>query len=311
MARRNWVFTINNPESQINVDLEQEPTVKYAVWQLEMGKEGTLHYQGYVEFTKMTTIDQVKSMGEEFARAHLEPRKGSREQARDYCMKEDSRVEGPWEHGDFKAGGQGARTDIIGLKKQIDEGKGLTEIWDSHPMEFLKYHKGIEKIMFEKQVFRDWMPDVYVVIGRTGAGKSSWCHQQAPLAHVKQRSKWWDGYDGQEDVILDDFYGWIQPDELLRLCDRYKMMVEKKGGQVQMLCKRIFINSNTFPSSWYKAWVSGALPFEAFVRRVKEWIYFDADREMCRFASFQEFKETCENDGFVTIPKVVETVNLE
>ena len=44
---------------------------------------------------------------------HLEQARATRAKARDYCRKEDTRIDGPWEHGDFDAGGQGKRNDIL------------------------------------------------------------------------------------------------------------------------------------------------------------------------------------------------------
>lgn len=42
---------------------------------------------------------------------HVEARRGSRDQARDYCFKEDP---APFEFGSFEAGGQGSRY-VIGF----------------------------------------------------------------------------------------------------------------------------------------------------------------------------------------------------
>jgi hypothetical protein len=61
-----------------------------------------------------------------------------------------------------------------------------------------------------------------------------------------------DGYDGQEDVVVDEFYGWIPYDLLCRMCDRYPLLVDTKGGAVQFCPKRIWITSNKKPEDWYK-----------------------------------------------------------
>ncbi|AWB36049.1 master replication initiator protein [Sophora yellow stunt virus] len=90
-----WCFTINNPSSPLSL----HETMKYMVYQLEEGENGTRHFQGYVEMKKRTTLNQMKRL---FPTAHLEKRKGTQSEARAYCMKQDSRVEGPWEYGEFK-----------------------------------------------------------------------------------------------------------------------------------------------------------------------------------------------------------------
>ena len=84
---------------------------RYGVWQLERGKNGTAHLQGYVEFRKAMSLTAIKKVVGE--RAYVEERRGTREEARAYCQKEDTRVEGPWEHGIWISGA-GHRTDTVG-----------------------------------------------------------------------------------------------------------------------------------------------------------------------------------------------------
>jgi len=49
MQARCWCFTLNNPEEELAVN--EWDGIAYAVWQLEIGEEGTVHYQGYVNFS--------------------------------------------------------------------------------------------------------------------------------------------------------------------------------------------------------------------------------------------------------------------
>ena len=88
-------------------------------------------------------------------------------------------------------------------------------------------------------------------------------------------------------------------------------MVKKKGDQVQFMEKRIFIISNRWPQNWYKAWSDEPETWRAFLRRVDHWIYIDSDREICRLASYEEFKETADNDGYSTVIKHPEHVNID
>ena len=49
---RAFVFTMNNPDKTGDVFLEElkvQFTLKYAIFQLEKGENGTPHFQGYVE----------------------------------------------------------------------------------------------------------------------------------------------------------------------------------------------------------------------------------------------------------------------
>jgi len=94
---------------------------------------------------------------------------------------------------------------------------------------------------------------VHVYWGRTGAGKSRLAWDQATFsAYPKDPStKWWDGYRGQENVVLDEFRGRIAVEHLLRWLDRYPVCVETKGGAVVLRATRLWITSNLSPDQWY------------------------------------------------------------
>lgn len=65
--------------------------------------------------------------------------------------------------------------------------------------------------------------------------------------------KWWNGYDGEEEVIFDEFRGdSCKFSELLRILDRYPYTVEVKGGFRQLLAKKIVITSCYAPETVYK-----------------------------------------------------------
>ena len=78
--------------------------------------------------------------------------------------------------------------------------------------------------------------------------------------------KWWDDYDFQEVVIIDEYYGWLPYSYLLRLLDRYPLNVESKGGMLNFNPKQVWICSNNSIDDWYK-W-SEKLMLEPLMRRV-------------------------------------------
>ena len=45
-----WMFTWNNPGPSYSQDIQGWPDVKYSVYQLEQGANGTEHVQGYAIF---------------------------------------------------------------------------------------------------------------------------------------------------------------------------------------------------------------------------------------------------------------------
>ena len=95
MQGTNWLFTINNPTWED--DPLKWPGVKFIAFQKERGDEtGTEHFQGYVQFKVNKRLAACKAL---HLTAHWELRKGTHEQAKAYCTKEDTRIEGPWIEG--------------------------------------------------------------------------------------------------------------------------------------------------------------------------------------------------------------------
>lgn len=281
---RAWCFTLNNPTIDSATLFGHLQYARYAVYQHERGEQDTLHAQGYVEFTRPVRLAALKKM---LATAHWEPRMGTREQARAYCMKEDTRVDGPWEHGLFSSGGAGTRTDLQDLKRKIDEGASIEEIADEHFKEFLRHERGIRAYKLLKNPKRDWKTKVIVLVGMPNSGKSHWARTNYPDAYWKQNSKWWCGYDNHETVIMDDFYGWLPWSVLLNIMDCYPVQVETKGGNCNFVAKTLIITSNADPNTWYD-YKNSHMNWAALERRIDQFYgckYLDDTRILKDFGT--------------------------
>lgn len=76
------------------------------------------------------------------------------------------------------------------------------------------------------------------------------CENEHPFRPVSY--KWWEGYDGQRAVLLDDLRGdFCKFHELLTLLDIYPVRVECKGGSRQLRATTIYITSCFSPESLY------------------------------------------------------------
>jgi hypothetical protein len=95
--------------------------------------------------------------------------------------------------------------------------------------------------------------ECFVFWGRTGTGKSRRAWDEAGLeAYGKDpRTKFWDGYQTQECVVIDEFRGGIDISHLLRWLDRYPVRVEIKGSSRPFCATKIWITSNIPPDRWY------------------------------------------------------------
>lgn len=243
------MFTINNPVQGETPSLDWNDA-RYVVYQKEKGAEGTPHFQGYVLFNKPKRLNAVKKLN---GRAHWEPRRGTHEQARDYCMKEETRIGAPIELGEPPA--QGKRTDVEQLVEMAKDPKmSVADICDELPASYARMYKAVAHIKSLYVPKREWKTEVHWYWGPTGTGKSKTAHEMCdqPYLHNMSNGKWFDGYVGQEDVIFDDMRkDTFKYHELLRLFDRYELKVEIKGGMTQFAPKRIIVTTCEPPETMY------------------------------------------------------------
>jgi len=171
-------FTVNNPSTNITYP----SFVKYCVHQREKGDSGTEHFQGYAE---LSTRQRMTGLKKWLPTAHFEARRGSSTQARDYCMKEDSRIEGPWEHGEFTAVTAGQRTDLEAAAELVLT-DGVQAAAAAYPSQFIRYHKGIiayanvmkKRPRDEDFVPRPWQKQVLDLLSDTPNGRTIlWVHE--------------------------------------------------------------------------------------------------------------------------------------
>lgn len=245
---RGWCFTLNN---FLEADLDEVKAFiqshRYGIFQQERGENGTLHLQGYVYAEQAISFNTVRRMCG--GRAHWESAHGTAEENRVYCSKESTRVPGTefWEHGECPR--QGRRSDMSGAIGAVLSGQSLEFISAQWPDEWVKYHRGLCSLRTIHSTPRNWITDVWWLYGPTGSGKTRFaadeCERLGTVPFWKMgRNKWWDGYDGHESVIIDDFrLDHFAFDYILRLFDRYPMRVETKGGVVQFVARRIYVTT--------------------------------------------------------------------
>lgn len=93
-----WFGTVNNPTVNCTEYLERLKAFKdatYVVGQLEKGENETVHIQLTVSFKKTKRLGALRKFD---PKAHWEICR-SPDRAMTYCMKEETRIEGPYEFG--------------------------------------------------------------------------------------------------------------------------------------------------------------------------------------------------------------------
>jgi len=263
---KRWCCTINEYGPEFIEKLKEEfknGTLEKFVCQEERGEQdGFVHLQLFLAFKASKRFAQVK----EFVgnSAHVELAKGNDRSNYNYCTKEATRTgEYREERGTFD-GGQGSRSDLSRVVAAVEEKKTLSEIATQNPIEFIKFHRGIERLVEitrERNAPKHRDMCVIVLCGQSGTGKSLWVRLYAerhgfgiynkPIG-LGSGVQWFDGYDGEEVLLLDDFeWGQVPIRELLIWCDVYKHKVAVKGAFVNAGWHTVCITSNFHPQEWY------------------------------------------------------------
>ncbi|UPW41814.1 replication associated protein [Peromfec virus RodF5_43] len=242
---RRFTFTLFNytPEDEAKIKEFIISHCKYGVFGKELCPETKKpHLQGFGNLVKPTKFKTVKASIH--PSVHLEQAKGTDEENREYCTKD----------GDFFEHGQpsraGARTDMQSLCDCIIAGEtSYDTLCRSFGPLVCRYSRGVRDFIrtIHCPPHRNFKTNVHYFYGLPGVGKSRTAREEAEQAggeiFYKSRGEWWDGYFNQPNVIIDDFYGWIKYDELLKICDRYPYQVPVKGGFERFVAKNIWITS--------------------------------------------------------------------
>jgi len=237
-----WLLTI--PQNEFS-PIYLPRGFAYLKGQLECAPTtGYLHWQCLAITTTQCRLSALKKT---FPTAHMEPSRS--EAAEDYCWKEDTRVAGTmFELGDkpFKRNSSKDWDSILLAAKE-------SRFEDIPADVYIRSYSSIKKISVECAVPLSIERSVVVYYGATGCGKSHTAWEEAGLdAFPKDPcTKFWDGYRGQDNVVIDEFRGTIGISHILRWLDKYPVLVEVKGSSVVLKAKKIWITSNLHPRDWY------------------------------------------------------------
>lgn len=253
---RNVCVTYNNPPLDFDPTVFQAHCTYYIVAK-EKGESGTPHLQCYMEFKNRYRLNRIQRLFK--AKVHLEARKGSPQQASEYCKKDGSFVE----YG--KISKPGKRNDIANLKAAVMKGDSILTLYNDHDAMY-KYHRAAKDHRLHLQMAdKKFTPmEVICYYGDAGAGKTRLANETYPdIFHVPSvEPLWFDGYSGEDTILLDDFYGGLNYSRLLKILDGYRFSVPIKGGFVWKKWTRVIITSNVHPKKWYPE-----KKFDALARR--------------------------------------------
>ena len=231
---RDWCFTCFVTDKELNFDKDN---VKYICYGIERcPTTHREHYQGYAIFKRTCRMPKAKSWIGGGDGTHLEPKRGSRDQARDYCRKSDGVF---FEWGEFEP---------ITMDDLFRKPIGF--IKTEYPLFYCRYHRGLEKLQGKGQKWRD--VKVHVLWGITGSGKTRQVMEMYDVYKIDPPYTWWDGYEGEGILLIDDYKrGAIPRGMLLNLLDGYRLRLETKGSHTWALWNIVYITTNSNPETWF------------------------------------------------------------
>lgn len=246
MTSTRFCFTLNN-YTQEHLDALALVECKYLCYGKELAPTtGTPHLQGYVVFSSVKRPTGVAKL---IPGAHITIAKGNTQQNITYCSKESELVEFGQRPKTPKEIGESERQRWALI---IEHAKADT--LESHdPKVYFLHHATAQRLAAQYAKPEALKKIVKVFYGATGTGKTKLAWSEAgEAAYPKDpRSKFWYGYSGQENVIIDEFRGGIDISHILRWLDEYPTIVEVKNSSRVLKVTSVWITSNLHPRLWY------------------------------------------------------------
>lgn len=225
---RGWCFTINHHAEPDWKELEAlQKDCQYLVAGREVGANGTPHIQGYVYFTNVKSFKQIKAY---LTRAHIEKQRGTALEASTYCKKDGDFFEDGEHPGSVESGGEANKERWNAVKLAAKENR----LEDIPSDVYVRYYGTLKKIAKDHMKRPHDLDNVcgHWYYGRAGTGKTTTARLEHPEAYIKSRDKWWDGYQDEGTVILDDIdkYHVALGGLLKDWADKWTFKAEEKGG---------------------------------------------------------------------------------
>lgn len=265
-------LTINDPDG----------LVRYCCYQGEHAPStGEFHFQGYIELNEPCRLRQLRSiLGVGASDVHFERRRGTRDQARAYCL---DRLkpgvyldEPPVEYGRWRASAArtGRASRLATACEHLAAGRRVPDVALEDLETFARYAKSYDRIsamVALRQPATFLRKEVKLYIGPTGCGKTRKAYEEHPSLYRVPSARsggipWFDGYAQEEAILFDDFNGEAPITWILQLTDGYPIQGEVKGSHVVLRPKIIIFTSNTQPKYW---WINATAEHHAaFERRI-------------------------------------------
>lgn len=268
--------------------------MQYLCYQQELTSDGRPHWQGFLILPRygqrMSRVKQMMGPG-----VHVEPKteKTTKHQMREYTRKAESAVPGTWlEFGDFEVpvGPPGSSapadaSDYSQAVRMIMDGAKMSAVAEAFPKVYTRHQSGFKALQFQAMLGgkpEDVEKNVLVFWGETRTGKTFAAKKYVDEHHAgntywlksSKQALWFDGYERDTCIVIDDFEGNMSIDNFLHLTDRYagRHTWQVKGGHTRLYHNTIVITSNSSPQTWFREEKSAKV--QAMLARITKTTHF-------------------------------------
>jgi len=253
---KNWCFTLNNYTLADEQSFQDMP-YSYLLYGREIGEQGTPHLQGYVQFKQRLRLTALKKL---HPQAHWEPSKGSSTDNLTYCKKDNDYQEFGKLTNTKGAAEKGVNSTEERIKRNLllRDTKDLNDLINDGTLSLnqvpciekaRKILKEQARLSAPPAALDGDLPHLWYW-GPSGTGKSLKARTDHPDAYLKAANKWWDGYDGENTVLIEDFDKKhdVLCHHMKLWADRYTFNAEVKGGSTGKIRPGlIIVTSNYHP----------------------------------------------------------------
>lgn len=260
---RSFSFTWNNYDDDSEKYLRSLAT-KYVVFGKEVAPStGTPHLQGMVTWPQPRSLSAcIKSL----PGCHVEPARVEVALAK-YVTKEGEVTE--WGE---RPAVQEKKGDLEKTRwKRAREAATSGNIEDIEDELYVRYYSTFKKMKADHPPpveLLDGEPDNEWHYGDPGSGKTRGVWIQYPGLYPKSLDQWWEGYRGEEIVLLDDVdkYHRSLGSHIKLWAQQYPFIAAIKGSSAKIRPKKIIITSNYCPGD---IWGDDPMVTQSITRRFK------------------------------------------
>lgn len=249
---RSWMLT-QSAEKITQEELQSALSEYVYIAQKERGKEGGEqgyeHYQIYIENPTPIRFETLKN---KLPNAHIEPRRGTKQEAYDYVTKSDTKIGENFGNGEIDlVTRQGQRVDIEDVMLMVRSGASNAEIEAVYPTVMFRYRKAIEETrqsyLKEKysKIFRKLT--VTYIYGKAEAGKTRYVMDGHGYENVYRVTDWehpFDNYNGQKVMLFEEFRSSCKIEQMLNYLDGYPLELPARYAQRTACFDTVYITTN-------------------------------------------------------------------